>query len=685
MISSIPFSKSNEDDYGSGDEGGEWFLTLFPIHIIIPQYNISTLSYSKYSPWRLNTWIPKHIDFIKEEKEENKHGPPKITIKYKEMDSNSSPVEMTVDEVQNFIVEFRTFFSKREIELPVEIQASIHCLRVIENSFSSSNTKEDILDTSTFPLSLQEDLARIELMNQSFLLSPVVILSKMQTLVMSSTNFSTSWEIWFRLFQLAWYHLESPFVSSSPSLPHHSMMYFQISLSLFTNHTKNRHSIGLPEWSLWYEKFLHLYYISKGIIDEYIIDQGQDIIDQYIIDQYIIDQGQGIIDQGQGIKYMSKMRGMDIIEYIQNHSTLFESLPSQVRNSILTNMLYYIPSLTDSYSIILFMPLVPKIPLSVSSSKKGFYSLLNPSMARDDRGRILVNTRYCNYDVNTYQSFETDGCIHTHNYLFFIEEEEDGFHRKEDGYWLSPEYPRYEHAKICGLEDVRLFWFCDQWWFTANCCDFKNHSQQPCVVIGKLNSSPDSGSKRWNTEFVCRLSFPLHESACEKNWIPLVLGDQLFFIYSLSPFIMYQFPDICPQLFDCVIVCDVVMEKQWNSSLFHASFRGCGPFIPIPQSNGTEFITISREVIWMNKKRHYLHRWFHLRIGDDLSIQLCCSNLFTLGNRDSNIQYSLGLCPSTRFPERYYLSVSIMDENAGFFMIPSLKSIVQESQKNSLF
>ena len=667
-MSSTPFSTNNEKE-----EKGEWVITLCPVHITIPQYDLSPLSYTSYNPWSLNTWIPENVEFIKDIKD-NEEGKNSITIKYNE----TTFIEKTFQEFRNNVCMIREFFSKKEIELPIEIQGSYSCVCAIENSFSTSKIEETI-DTSTLPISLREDLARIELMNQSFILPPLVMLPKMQTLVMSSTLFSTAWEIWFRLFQLTWYHLEAPFASSpsasSPSasskpFPYHSIMYFQTAFSLFQKDCKskrrNRHSICLPEWSLWYEKFLHLYYIEKA---SFLLNEGCLENTTYCLEN-------------------SLEKGMSIINHFQINLTLWQSLPFTIRDSILTNMWYYLPRLTDShFMMILLHPLVPQYRLSLPSSTKEFYSLLNPSMARDNNGRILVNARYSNYDVHTYCSLETDGRIYTRNYLFFIEEEEEGLQRKGDGYWLSPQYPRDEHAVVCGLEDVRLFWFRHEWWFTANCYDFKNHFKKPCVVIGKLQSSPDSNSEQWKTEFVCRLSFPLHETYCEKNWIPFVVRDQLFFIYSLSPFVMYQFPEsLSPTPFHYIILCDVVMEQKWEAPLFHSSFRGCGPFIPLSHSNNnSEFITISHEVVWINKKRHYMHRWFHLKMHDDFSIQLSCSNLFTLDRQDFNIQYSLGLCPSTRFPERYYLSVSIMDENAGFFMIPSLDSIIKESKQHCLF
>uniref|UniRef100_A0A6C0D1H0 Uncharacterized protein n=1 Tax=viral metagenome TaxID=1070528 RepID=A0A6C0D1H0_9ZZZZ len=677
MISSTTFSINNEEEE-KGEKGvkGIWLITLCPVHMTIPQYDLAPLSYNSYNPWHLNTWIPENVEFIKD-----KEGKNSITLHYNE----TNCMEKTFDEFREHFDMIREFFSKRDIELPIEIHGPFYCVCVIENSFSSSKIEESI-DTSTFPISLREDLARIELMNQSFILSPSVMLPKMQTLVLSSTLFSTAWEIWFRLFQLMWYHWEAPFASSpiassaitsssssSPiasvkPFPYHSIMYFQTAFSLFqknsTQKRKNHNSICLPEWSLWYEKFLHLYYLQKA---SFVFNDGENT--RYCFDNRL-------------------EKGMSIIHHVQTHLTLWESLPSKIRESFLTNIWYYLPRLTDShFMMILLTPLVPRCQLSLPCTSTEIYSLLNPSMARDKKGRILVNARYSNYDVHTYCSLETEGRIYTKNYLFFIEEEEDRVQRKGEGYWLSPQYPRDEHAMVCGLEDVRLFWFRDGWWFTANCCDFKNHSKKPCVVIGKLQSSPDSNSEQWNTEFVCRLSFPWHETDCEKNWIPLIFGDQLFFIYSLSPFIMYQFPDSpSPTPFQYIILCDIVIQKSWDVPLFHSSFRGCGPFIPVsPTNNNSEFITISHEVIWINKKRHYMHRWFYLKMHPDFSIQLYCSNLFTLDRQEFNIQYSLGLCPSARFPERYYLSVSIMDENAGFFMIPTLDSIIKESKQNSLF
>jgi hypothetical protein len=195
-MSSTPFSNNNDEEKNNQgeEEKGEWVITLCPVHITIPQYDLSQLSYTSYNPWSLNTWIPENVEFIKDIQDEE--GKNSITIKYNE----TNFIKKTFQEFRNHVYMIREFFSKKEIELPMEIQGSLYCVCAIENSFSSSKTEESI-DTSTLPIWVREDLARIELMNQSFILPPLVMLPKMQTLVMSSTLFSTAWEVWFRLFQ----------------------------------------------------------------------------------------------------------------------------------------------------------------------------------------------------------------------------------------------------------------------------------------------------------------------------------------------------------------------------------------------------------------------------------------------------------------------------------------------------
>jgi hypothetical protein len=106
-----------------------------------------------------------------------------------------------------------------------------------------------------------------------------------------------------------------------------------------------------------------------------------------------------------------------------------------------------------------------------------------------------------------------------------------------------------------------------------------------------------------------------------------------------------------------------------------------------------EFRTIVHEVVILEKKRFYYHRWLYLKVEKEMTAEkditkirkweVSCSNPFVLENREAPIQYSLGLCLSPTIPDRYYLSTSVMDADARFLVLSS--DAIEKEKKNKLF
>jgi predicted GH43/DUF377 family glycosyl hydrolase len=87
--------------------------------------------------------------------------------------------------------------------------------------------------------------------------------------------------------------------------------------------------------------------------------------------------------------------------------------------------------------------------------------------------------------------------------------------------WLAPSArPRFLNS---GIEDARLFYFGGQLWFCGTTRDFNKRNTYEIIL---------SDGKE---------SFITNEPDNQKNWIPIVRGEKLFFIKSFSPHIVIEF------------------------------------------------------------------------------------------------------------------------------------------------
>ena len=682
-------------------KGSQFLITMKPVYIELPHWADPKVH---SCPWKLRTWIPFHVHSTNSASSEKEY-----TLFYEDEYNNVHTDLKNIKNIKNIneeeIIRILKSFSNTFpfLESEKEIFQSQFFISVVglEEEFYESS-KEFYENSKEF----YEDIARLKVMNASFSLSPEIALSKLRTALFSSTIFSKCWQLWLRLFQLTWYYHEAPFSpnrqsSTTTPFPSHSWWYFQKACGLYFSSASlsSKNSLYVDEWCLWYERFVHLYYMQLSQDSS-----GDEECMEFSCSTFLPPTNSNVAKLTQ----WSETSAVQLLHHIQQDSNLFFSIPFSIRHSIFTNSWFYLPSLATSpnferfYSLHTYLPPRPLAhPISTISENLKNSILLNPSMASNPCKKILVNARYSNYDIHTYRSLETHGHVNTWNLLFFIDESfeiqrdvNDITPTNSEGcYWLTPSYPVDARATVWGLEDVKLFWFKKRWWFTANCCDYLEHYKKPCVVLGELEESPVG--KEWRTRRVDKLSLPKHETACEKNWITLVMNDELYIIYSLSPFVVYQcFFDEGESSF---IKTKCIFEKDWSSQspLFHTTFRGSGPFLLLSSNededeegniNQTlEYIGMCHEVIWTNKRRKYVHRWIRLcftnfensqadNIKDIKDINMKVSDMFTLDDRRTAIQYSLGLCP-TGVPGQYFLSRSVMDDNGGFMLLKDMESM----------
>jgi len=221
----------------------------------------------------------------------------------------------------------------------------------------------------------------------------------------------------------------------------------------------------------------------------------------------------------------------------------------------------------------------------------------SPSIISLESG-YLCNVRAVNYTIRSNGSYDIrdpNGIVRTKNFLYFLNnnfEIQNGYELSDNLEKLNPKYP----SQILGLEDVRLFTYKDKKCFFATCCETLNFFC-PRIVFGSFDSSG-------NLDFVKTLQIPDNmNNTCEKNWLPFLDGDEICFIYKLSPLTIY-FLD-----FD---TCEVKLKFQKilteSESQNWYEYRGSAP--PIPYNDGW-LLTIHQ--VHYSTPRKYFHRflWFN--------------------------------------------------------------------------
>lgn len=165
--------------------------------------------------------------------------------------------------------------------------------------------------------------------------------------------------------------------------------------------------------------------------------------------------------------------------------------------------------------------------LSVPASET--YLPCNPSIAKDGAGNLACLIRAVNYELGEEDGiwFRGDPAPNTRNYFATLGQDLS----QQSVSWVDDLMVRTTRIPARdGLEDGRLFWWRDSWWFT---CTALHHGPRVrgAMALCKLNGA-----------YVEHLEF-LHSPnsrEMEKNWMPLAEGQQLSVVYGHHPSESYE-------------------------------------------------------------------------------------------------------------------------------------------------
>lgn len=153
----------------------------------------------------------------------------------------------------------------------------------------------------------------------------------------------------------------------------------------------------------------------------------------------------------------------------------------------------------------------------------------NPSIAKDGDGQLAVMVRCVNYLLGDEDGiwFRDDPGPNTCNYFGFLDRSLRQFEfRFVDDVEIRKTRPPAQH----GLEDARLFWWENDWWFI---CTALHHGAR---VRGTMALSRLRDWRAGHFEF---LHSP-HGREIEKNWAPRVDGKTLSVVYAHHPVESYE-------------------------------------------------------------------------------------------------------------------------------------------------
>ena len=361
--------------------------------------------------------------------------------------------------------------------------------------------------------------------------------------------------------------------------------------------TKEVPTLYVEKWVLLYEYFLNAYYFRPCVSPR--IHSLQDRKEFSLQENHQKQQNEEWVDPQECLSSFY----LPVLTLLQQ---AIISIPLHYHSSIQLDSWYYLDTMENGWTTpetsTTEEPLTPKDekkryivdlakfgrPVLLQNPKffdRRFMSQLNPHLAINRDGVMLMNIRYSNYDVNTYQSLEKEHRIRTKNLFFWNGKPWDDFHIPHFAssyFWMDPTYHRDPHPIVEGLEDVKFFWYRDRWCFIGNCCDYYKHVQKPCVVMGCMQQVPDIHTMSWKTEECFRVRLSPHEKECEKNWMPMISPDgrRLMIVYSISPFVVYEF-------FWETKEAHFIYQSPplQDDHLFHASYRGSGIWERIPDSS----------------------------------------------------------------------------------------------------
>jgi hypothetical protein len=271
----------------------------------------------------------------------------------------------------------------------------------------------------------------------------------------------------------------------------------------------------------------------------------------------------------------------------------------------------------------------------------------NPSVIISGN-RIMVSYRGCNYSYTKPHGFvhgsRASQVPDSQNYIAQITDE---FICKSVDF-IEDRHVRAREDCLDGLEDLRLFEWRDEIYAIGAGTNWRSRIekttplQQSTMIFGKLRG---------------RIFDPitpfLTNQHTEKNWMPWVIADRLYFIYAPHPLIILEYSPDEKRV--------KVVETKSEKTLPHASGSSC--MVPFDGN----FVGVLHVKVPMGKNTQYRHRLF---LASEKFEILAVSEEFSFEGK--NIEFCAGIAVRNGY---FYLSYGVFDEKAIVMKISTEKAM----------
>ena len=239
-------------------------------------------------------------------------------------------------------------------------------------------------------------------------------------------------------------------------------------------------------------------------------------------------------------------------------------------------------------------------PLQIAPLAPGLFAM-NPSVTLGEDGSLLAIVRWVNYNFSKSGYFTSSGRIQTQNETVRLSLETDCLHVTERAPWVDCTNPdRAPHARVLGYEDCRLFRWRGAWWAMATVRDRRPDALAEIALLS-LESPIDSVGP--DMPSVIRAYHVQRDVVAadrhEKNWVPLVRGNDLFFVYESDPTLILQ---VDPATRRASMLMASLPEPVLKN------LRGSSQAVPFEVNGANGFLYVTHEAFENGHRRRYTHR-----------------------------------------------------------------------------
>lgn len=289
------------------------------------------------------------------------------------------------------------------------------------------------------------------------------------------------------------------------------------------------------------------------------------------------------------------------------------------------------------------------------------YIEMNPSIIKV-KGGYLLNCRTGNFGLKhggIYYVKTSDGIVNTKNYFLRLDTDLNIIQNNE--IIDDSEYQVYNNRPIKGLEDIIIFEWNNEIWFTCTTLDTNPHNVAQ-ISLCKLPELSEDGKYLITVKRPIKL---VNNSRSEKNWLPFVDNHQLIFVYSYHPLSirvpMENEEDIIKNKGDL----DTELFLDSPQTLNFGRFRGSAGPLKFENKNQTGYLFVVHEVSWNDdNSRVYTHRFVYVDINFNKVLKI--SNPFYFEHH--GVEFCRSMCYS-HSDYQIVLTVGIKDEQAWLYMV----------------